>query len=92
MNETESTAEQVEAGPLCIRMEDVWAHFGYTEIGEYHRSWHNTPEQIERLASLPEILRMIGMQNRIKVTFDYDPDYPRLLLQATVISPGEKHP
>lgn len=69
--------------------QEVMAHFGYETIGEWSSTWLNVPGQIERLASLPEIIKMLGLDKRYKITFDYDPAYPKMLLQATVSEPSQ---
>lgn len=63
---------------------EVMAHFGYEEVGEWHSTWLNKPGQIERLSALPEVIKMLGVDRKCRIIFDYDPNYPKMLLQATV--------
>lgn len=79
----EEIARAAVEGPT---LQEVMAHFGYDTIGEWSSTWLNVPGQIERLAALPEFLRLMGLDKRYRITFDYDPDYSNMLLQATVIN------
>ena len=75
----EETADTVQGPDL----QEVMAHFGYETIGEWSSIWLNKPGQIERLAGLPEFIKTLGLDKKFRITFDYDPAYPKMLLQAT---------
>ncbi len=40
-------------------------------------------DAFERLAFLPELIPYLDKSKKVKIIFDYDPDYPRALLQVT---------
>ena len=71
---------EVADGPT---LQEVMAHFGYDTIGEWSSTWLNEPGQIDRLAELPKFIRLLGLDKRYRIIFDYDPAYPKMLLQAT---------
>lgn len=73
-------------------LQEVMTHFGYETVGEWNNTWLNNPAQIERLASLPEFIRTIGLDKKQRIIFDYDPAYPKLLLQATASNSNQLHP
>lgn len=63
---------------------DVFEHYGY----EYDNPlqgvgiWANETV-IQRLKNLPAIFEQYGYEKRkVKIIFDYDPDFPRALLQV----------
>ena len=70
--------ERLKNGP---GLEEAMDHFGYETIGEWNNLWLNTPEQLEMLSSLPEIIKTLGLDKRYQIIFDYDPDYPIMLIQ-----------
>ena len=70
-------------------LQEVMAHFGYETIGEWSSTWLNRPGQIERLSELPEFIKMLGVDRRYRIIFDYDPAYPKMLLQATASDPSQ---
>lgn len=80
------TAEEIAEAAHGPDAAEIAAHFGYKTVCEWRSAWLNKPGQIERLAFLPEFLRFLGLDKRCRITFDYDPDYPRMLLQAMVIN------
>ena len=68
----------------CPSMEEIYAHYGYTNQNGWHSNWPNEPGQINRLSDLPDFIKAAGLdKQRFRVTFDYDPNYPNMLLQAT---------
>jgi hypothetical protein len=85
VNENNETAQEVEAPGRSdeITMEDVAAHFGVEKLASYCSAWPNNGEQLQRLSQLPEFVKK-NADKTVRVTFDYDPEYPRMLLQATV--------
>lgn len=82
------TAEEIRAAANGPDLQEVMAHFGYETIGEWSSTWLNKPGQIERLSELPEFIKMLGTDRRFRIIFDYDPVYPKMLLQATVSNPS----
>lgn len=85
------TAEEVLKAADGPTLQEVIAHFGYETVGEWNNTWPNNPGQIERLASLPEFIRTLGLDKRQRIIFDYDPAYPKLLLQATASNSNQSH-
>lgn len=85
---TRLTAEEIAEIAKGPDLQEVMAHFGYETTGEWHSTWVNKPGQIERLANLPEFIKILGLDKRFHITFDYDPTYTRMLLQATVTGPS----
>ena len=77
---------EVADGPT---LQEVMAHFGYDSIGEWSSTWLNEPRQIDRLAELPKFIGLLGLDKHYRIIFDYDPDYPKMLLQATVSDPSQ---
>lgn len=70
-------------------------HYGYdTEIAAPAMGlWSNDGTTISRLGKLPEVLSMYKAEKRkIRVVFDYDPDYPRALLQVFGLQPATLFP
>lgn len=65
---------------------DALKHYGYPEdtpdkdvgIGLWDKS-----DALDRLAKLPEMLPHLDGNKKIRVVFDYDPDFPKALLQIT---------
>lgn len=42
---------------------------------------------MERLAFLPEFIKLVGLdKKRFRITFDFDPEYPNMLLRAVTAS------
>lgn len=83
MNNTFSTPKQ---WPKDAARDETYAHFGYEvklEPGVGAGCWPNDGETIMRhLRVLPEILEnYTDPKKRIRVVFDYDPDFPRALFQ-----------
>lgn len=66
---------------------EVMEHFGYMEgipLDAGIGCWPNDADLIlKRLAMLPEVLKRRGaLKRKIRIVFDYDPDFPRALLQV----------
>ena len=65
---------------------DTLKHYGYPEdtpdkdvgIGLWDKS-----DALDRLAKLPEMLPYLDGNKKVRVVFDYDPDFPKALLQIT---------
>ena len=70
----------------CPPREEIFRHYGYPEdtpdkdvgIGLWDKS-----DALDRLAKLPEMLPYLDGNKKIRVVFDYDPDFPKALLQIT---------
>lgn len=67
--------------------DETYAHFGYEvkhESGAGTGCWPNDGKTImQNLRALPEVLeRFSDPKKRIRVVFDYDPDFPRALFQV----------
>lgn len=61
-----------------MNREEVFAHYGKTcpkENGYSHGIWRRE-EALERLKKLPELLPYLNPKRKIRITFDYDPDFP----------------
>jgi hypothetical protein len=58
---------------------EVEKHYGYTESAHASAYWEINENTLERLKLLPEAL---DPKKKIRVTFDYDPDFPRALIQV----------
>lgn len=66
-------------------------HYGYDEKSAAPAMglWANDGSTIARLEKLPEVLSMYkAEQRKIRVVFDYDPDYPRAVLQVWGLQPA----
>ena len=61
---------------------DVAKHFGYESIPEACGCWDVNETTLDRLRALPDVLNAICKNEKIRVTFDYDPDFPKALLQV----------
>lgn len=57
---------------------DIAEHYGYTETANTTGCWQIDETTLERLKTLPEVL---DPKRKIRITFDYDPDFPRALIQ-----------
>ena len=67
--------------------DETYAHFGYEvkhESGAGTGCWPNDGKTImQNLRALPEVLEQFSdPKKRIRVVFDYDPDFPRALFQV----------
>lgn len=59
-------------------------HYGYGESSTAPSCgiWRNDEGVLDRLGELPQVLRLYGAEkNKIRVVFDYDPDYGKSVLQ-----------
>ena len=82
-------AERIAEAAKGPDLQEVAEHFGYESIVGWHGVWLNKPGQIERLANLPEFIKTLGLDKQYRITFDYDPAYPKMLLQAIVTSSSQ---
>lgn len=78
----------VEDALQAPTLEAIGKHYGYESLASWHSAWLNRPDQLDRLSSLPEVIRLLGVDKRIHITFDFDPSYSNMLLQATVTDSG----
>ena len=70
---------------MNMGIDEVLEHFGYQKDSAAPAlgNWANDGTAFRRLASLPEVLeRFSNPEIRIRVVFDYDPAFPRALLQV----------
>ena len=65
---------------------DVCSHYGYDEATDFIGVppnavgyWRNNETVLDELARLPEVL---DRKQRVRIVFDYDPDYPRAMIQV----------
>ncbi len=68
--------------PFC--QADVLVHYGYDpdKAAPTLGLWENNGTAINRLGSLPEAIKLYGKKTpKIRIVFDYDPDFSRALLQ-----------
>lgn len=83
--------ESVDIAPYNdkhINTKDVFEHYGYEYDNPLHGVglWPNETV-IQRLENLPAIFEQYGYEKRkVKIILDYDPDFPRALLQAWGLS------
>lgn len=69
--------------------EEVLRHFGYPEDTQEKGVGIGCWEKgtvFERFANLPELIPYLDKNKKIRIVFDYDPDFPRALLQVTGIT------
>lgn len=70
----------------CPPSEEIFRHYGYPEdtpnkgvaVGYWEKD-----EAFDRLAFLPELIPYLDRSKKVQIIFDYDPDYPRTLVQVT---------
>lgn len=70
---------------MNMGIDEVLEHFGYQKgsAAPAVGNWANDGTVFNRLGSLPEVLeRFADPQKKIRVIFDYDPNFPRTLLQV----------
>ena len=75
-------ARKIGKGNSC--KEKALAHFGYDRSGVAPAIgiWPNDGDALIRLGRLPEVLRLHQAEKKkIRIVFDYDPDFPKALLQ-----------
>lgn len=65
--------------PAFQQLNDTAAHFGYAEVANRIGHWPVDSGTLERLKELPEIL---DAKKKTRIIFDYDPSFPRALLQV----------
>ena len=71
--------------------EKALAHFGYDRSGVAPAIgiWPNDGDALIRLGHLPEVLRLHQAEKKkIRIVFDYDPDFPKALLQIWGLEPA----
>ena len=79
----------------AMSMKDVWddgvnarlvaEHYGYTsdELAPTRGFWRNDKTVLKRLSEVQVLLEQFSDPGKkIRVVFDYDPDYPRALIQV----------
>lgn len=66
--------------PDGMSPEKVLSHYGYTDCPSMFRGiWENNGTVLDRLKRLPEVL---DPTQKIRIAFEYDPDFPRALLMV----------
>ena len=69
----------------------ILKHYGYNgdSTAQTIGLWPNDGTAIARLGQLPEALGLYKAEkSKIRVVFDYDPDYPRAVLQVWGLTPA----
>lgn len=79
----------------AMSVKDVWddgvnarlvaGHYGYTsdELAPTRGFWRNDGTVLKKLSEVQELLEKFGdPEKKIRVVFDYDPNYPRALIQV----------
>lgn len=73
-----------------LNRDEVLRHFGYNpqEAAPSLGLWKNDGTAISRLQCLPEVIRLYGEETqKIRIVFDYDPDFSKALLQVWGLAP-----
>lgn len=67
----------------AIDIASVLAHYGYTseKTAPTRGVWANDGTALQRLSSLPELLEQ-HESGKLRIVFDYDPEYPKALIQV----------
>lgn len=67
----------------AIDAASVLAHYGYTpeKAAPARGIWANDDTVLQRLSKLPELLEQHG-SGKLRIVFDYDPEYPKALIQV----------
>ena len=70
----------------------IIAHYGYHQEtvdapGTYLGFWPNKDDVFDGLARLPELL---DRQQKVRIVFDYDPDFPTAMIQVYGVKPIQK--
>lgn len=75
--------KEVKSIRVAINTAAVLAHYGYEpgRLAPTRGIWENDSAAIQRLSKLPELLERYG-DGKLRVVFDYDPEYPRALIQV----------
>ena len=87
--ENETLWEDGTNGPRTLE------HYGYSPedylTGGVSRGfWPNDGTALEKLKNLPEYIQLAHPAQKIRIVFDYDPEYPRALIQVFSGKWGEK--
>lgn len=62
-----------------VNSQTVLEHYGREmDVHAMRGFWKNDDSVLENLKKIPELL---DAKEKIRITFDYDPDYPRALIQ-----------
>jgi len=79
-------------GTFNSDVRNTMRHFGYEKLAEWFGLWDNTPERLAQLKSGGNALfvpfDVFGLDKKYHLSFDYDPDYPWMLIQLTVTNPN----
>lgn len=73
----QTAAKTMENG---LTRQSVAEHYGYSTVANKLGCWKIETGALDRLAFLPEVL---DPKKKFRVTFDYDPEFPRALLQIS---------
>lgn len=70
---------------MNLSKNEVLAHYGYSKEalrkeGETGTGIWDKEEAFMRLDSLPEFMKFVDDTKKVRVIFEYDPDYPKALL------------
>lgn len=64
-------------------LKDALQHYGYDaerKSGVFYGFW-DREIALQNLIMIPESMKKIGLDKKYRIVFDYDPDYPKALLQ-----------
>ncbi len=89
------SAEEIAEAANGPTIQNVLKHYGYHDesMAPTVGLWSNNGTAIARLENLPEVLSLYKAEKRkIRVVFDYDPDYPKALLQIWGLQPATLSP
>lgn len=62
----------------ALTTQEVIEHYGYKTAAGKSACWKIDRETLNQLSKLPEVL---DPKKKFRVTFDYDPEFPRALIQ-----------
>lgn len=69
--------------------QEVLTHFAYGNTAPTNGIWPNDGTALGRLGKLPEVLHLCQAEKKkIRIVFDYDPDFPKALLQIWGLEPA----
>lgn len=67
--------------PDGVNSRMVLEHYGYKKDHDGPRGfWRNDGTVFQRFCEIPEVIQQFG-RGKVRVIFDYDPDFPRALVQ-----------
>lgn len=73
--------------PDGVNSRMVLEHYGYERDHDGPRGfWSNDGTIFQRFCEIPEVIQQFG-RGKVRVIFDYDPDFPRALVQILGIVP-----